>query len=483
MDSHAARAEKARRVLYQNFTAYKRWIYRRYLHAPHLELFDAALMACARHVETGGREGLEFLIVEMPPRHGKSLTLTRYFPTWFLGRNPDCRVMSVSYAASLAHKSSRYARNTMLSPRYSAVFPGVALDPRSAAADAWDIDGHEGGMDALGVLGGATGKGSHLLLLDDLIKNRQEAESDVIRDRTWDALTDDLLTRLEPGGATVLNATRWHMDDPLGRALIQLVPNIPKRKFLHLCFPAIAGDQDPLGRQPGEALWPQRYPIERLRQIQLQLGEYSWSALYQQNPVPAEGGIFKRRWFYPLIQQVPPIVRAVRYWDLAMSEKTSADYTVGVKLGQATDGHYYVLDVARRQIDWGDLTGYMAEVMLADGVDVSQGIEEKGYMSRAVQTLNADPRLHRYSIWGYPVDRDKVTRALPAAAKFAAGVIHVATAHWSELYIDELCSFPNGTHDDQVDATSGAWAMMDDEAGIGAGALHHDEPYRIANVY
>lgn len=459
------------------FTDYKRHIYRRYQHAPHLEALDRCLTEVARYVESGGQTGIGRLIVEMPPRHGKTLTISRYFPTWLLGRNPHARVMLVSYGASLAEKNSRYARNLILSPRYQEYFP-VTLAQGSKSVQEWDLADYEGGVSAMGIGGAATGKGANCLIIDDPVKNREEAESETIRDKIWDAYTDDLYTRLEPGGAVIVVMTRWHTDDLIGRLLTS-----EPEKWTRLRLPAYAEDNDALGRAPGAPLWPARFPLTALQDIERTLGPYSWSALYQQNPVPAEGGIFKRRWFYPLIQQVPPIVRAVRYWDLAMSEKTSADYTVGVKLGQATDGHYYVLDVARKQIDWGDLTGYMAEVMLADGVDVSQGIEEKGYMSRAVQTLNADPRLHRYSIWGYPVDRDKVTRALPAAAKFAAGVIHVATAHWSEHYIDELCSFPNGTHDDQVDATSGAWAMMDDEAGIGAGVLHHDEPYRIANVY
>lgn len=457
-----AKEEKARRRLQNDFTLFKYYLYKRYQHSKHLEVFDQSLMQVARYVETGGKEGIGFLISEMPPRHGKTLTLSRFFPAWFLGRNPEYRVMNVAYGATLAEKSSRLARNLIDSPWYKAVFPGVHLDPQSKAADAWNLLGHEGGLDAMGVLGGATGKGAHLLLPDDLIKNREEAESETIREKVWDALIDDLLTRLEPGGAVVLNATRWHQDDPIGRAL-KYLKEVFGDKMVRIRFPAIAEPNDPLERAEGEALWPERYPIDVLRRIEKTMGSYSWSALYQQNPVPAEGGIFKRAWFdspeHPLINNPPPMVYVYRYWDLAMSEKTSADFTAGVKIGQGTDGKWYILDVKHARVDWGELTEYLAKTILEDGATVQQGIEQKGYMSRAITDLNSDSRFRGYAIFGYDVDTDKVTRALPFAAQCGAGNVYAVNAGWTQAYLDELCSFPMGAHDDQVDASSGAWAM------------------------
>src|SRR5690606_37528102 len=125
---------------------------------------------------------------------------------------------------------------------------------------------------------------------------------------------------------------------------------------------------------------------------------------YQQNPTPAEGGIFKRDWFKVRMDasQLPAIVRAVRFWDLAMSEKTSADYTVGTYMAECEDGHFYIIDVGRAQIEWGDVTPYLADTILGDGAVVPQGIEEKGFMSRAVTDLYLDPRLRGYQVWGYP---------------------------------------------------------------------------------
>lgn len=461
---------------YDSLTTFKAHIYSRYQHAPHLELLDRALESVVRYIETGGAEGTQLLIVEMPPRHGKSLTVSQYLPAWFLGRNPTKRVMTVSYQAQLARKFGRRVRNTLLSPKYHEVF-ATRLSEDSAAADSFDIAGSDGdgGLDAMGVLGGATGKGAHLLICDDMIRGRQDAESDTIRDNVWDAFTNDLLTRLEPGGAIVLMATRWHQDDPIGRVLGQF------KDYVRIKLPALIetekqAAEDPLHRKIGEALWPFRYPVQVLKRICERLGPYGWSSLYQQDPTPAEGGIFKRRWFEVRIDlaQVPEVVRRVRFWDLAMSEKTSADYTVGTCMAECADGHIYVMDVNRAQKEWGDVTPHLADTILNDGTLVPQGIEEKGYMTRAVQDLNLDPRLRGYQVWGYPKDTDKLTNALPFAAKCAAGVVHLVKAHWNEAWVDEICAFPGGTHDDQVDSAAGAYHMLTDGAGAEFGEMVHE---------
>lgn len=451
-----------------DLTAFKRVMYRRYEHAPHLAALDRALVQALAYVETGGASGVARLIVEMPPRHGKTVTTSRLFPAWALGRNPDARVMLVSYAATLAEKNSRAARNLIASPYYQAIFPNVTLASDSASVDHWNLAGHEGGADALGIGGSATGMGAHLLIIDDPIKNRAEAESALYRDRVYDAFTDDLYTRLEPNGAVILMMTRWHADDLVARVL----KNMP-RQWRRLRLPALAEQQDAIGRAEGAALWPARFGVDVVRSIERTLGPYSFAALYQQRPVPGEGGLYKRHYFGLLQANAPAMKRKVRYWDLAMSGKTSADYTVGVLMGMDFDAHHWVLDVERGHVEWGDLTEHMARVILADGPDVTQGIEAAGYQSRAVQVLNADPRLRGYAIFPYSADRDKFTRALPAAAKAASGMLHVLDRHWSAAFLDELCSFPNAAHDDQVDALSGAEAMLDDSGALLEGAVSY----------
>lgn len=456
------------REAHSHFSIYKRYIWRRYKAAAHINLLDISLMRVARYIESGGTEGIARLVVMMPPRHGKTASISRLFPTWFLGRNPDSRVIMASYGATLAEKNSRYARNVLAMPKYQAVFPSVTLSKDSAARDAWDLAGHDGGLDAVGVGSGVTGKGGNLIVVDDPVKSREEAESPVYRDKVWDWYTDDLYTRLEPHGALIVVQTRWHEDDLSGRLL-----KTQGDKWTVLSLPAIS-DQ-------GAALWPERFPLAVLEDIRGTLGEYAWSALYQQRPVPAEGGLFKRANFN-IITTIPECTQRVRFWDLAMSEKTSADYSVGTLMGMGADGRIKVLDVVRRQVEWDQLASLMADTALRDGPNVVIGFEQQGYMSRAGQALAQDPRLHLFSIFGYPKDKDKLTNALPFAARVGLQVVDVVEAHWTADWLDELCSFPRGAHDDQVDASAGAYEML--SSGVfDAGAMNYAEEYGIDSAY
>ena len=157
-------------------------------------------------------------------------------------------------------------------------------------------------------------------------------------------------------------------------------------------MPALAEENDILGRAVGEPLWKSRYNLEALKKEESR-GLYRWSSLYQQNPVPGEGGFFKRAWFH-VVNDPPEIVFAVRYWDLALSEKSTADFTVGLKMGLGVDGHYYILDIVRRRVDFGELVEFIAEIIFQDGHAVSQGIESVFIQTRVVEDLNADHRLH-----------------------------------------------------------------------------------------
>lgn len=476
--SRRSRVAEAYHKASYDFTAFKYLINRRYVHAPHLELLDRYLTEITRFTESGGKAGIGRLIVEMPPRHGKTLSVSQLYPVWHLGRNPDHRVIMVSYGADLVEKNSRAARNYIHNDYFRAVFPGVELDPSSRSANSWDIARRAGGVDAIGMMGGATGKGAHLLLVDDPIKNRAEAESETYRDRVWNGFRDDLYTRLEPGGAVAIVMTRWHEDDLVGRAL-KYMPG----EWTCLRLPAFAEAGDPLGRAEGAALWPWRYDEAALRDIERTLGPYSFASMYQQRPQPGSGGLFKLDYFLPLRESAPPLIQRVRFWDLAMSEKTSADYTAGLLYGLDADAHRYVLDVARGQVDWGELTAYLANVILADGPEVIQGIESKGYMSRAITELNADPRFHGYSIFGYPKETDKFTNALPVAAKAAAGLVHVLDRHWTPDFLDEVCAFNKAAHDDQVDALAGAETMIGASDGALAGAMNYGQSSTVSGAY
>jgi predicted phage terminase large subunit-like protein len=446
-----------------SLAAFKARLYRRYVHAAHLEVLDRALEDVVRYVETRGAEGTGRLVIAMPPRHGKSLTTSKLLPAWFLGRNPDKRVMLVSYGQSMATKNSRTARNLVASAAYRDVFPAVRLAEDSQSVSEWNIAGREGGADALGILGAAAGKGAHLLVIDDPHKNRAEAESVTLRDKVWDAYGDDLYTRLEPGGAVIVMATRWHEDDLTGRLL-----RTRGDEWAVLSLPGIAEEGDPLGREVGAALWPEMFDEAALDARRRTLGPYGFAALYQQNPRPAEGGIFKPGWFKPYARVMPEREEAVRYWDLAMSSKTSADYTVGVRLERGKDGLVYVTDIARGQVELADLPRWISDVMRSDGPDVRQGFEMAGYTTRAVQALVKRRELAAYQVKGYRADTDKLTRALPFAARAALETVRVVVGPGAvdradaDAFVDELAAFPNGAHDDQVDAVAGAWMMINE---------------------
>lgn len=444
-----------------NFTDFKRAIYKRYLHAPHLQKIDEALTAVERYVATGGKEGIGHLIIEMPPRHGKTVTTSRLFPAWVLGEHPDWRMMLVSYAADLAEKNSRAARNLIRSKSYQELYPNTKLASDSAAVHAWDIAEREGGVDAIGIGGGAAGKGAHILVIDDVVKDRAQAESQVYRDKIWDSYTDDLYTRLEPGGAVVVMMTRWHADDLIGR-LLKREPE----KWTRLRLPAIAEANDGLNRQPGEALWKERFPIEILLRLASTLGEYSFASLYQQNPLPAGTGLFKREKFKvvsPLA--VPPLVKTVRFYDLAVTKKKTSDYTVGVKMGKTKDEYYYILHIWREQTTPTVVHKAIVQNAQIDGADVLIRLEAEKAGIVSLDYLLEDPDMARYTIDAVPPEGDKYTRSLPFAARVDAERVFIVDGTWNEPFLDEVCAFPKGAKDDQVDGCSGAYDMLAEEDG------------------
>jgi predicted phage terminase large subunit-like protein len=258
--------------------------YRGWQSAPHLNLLnrrlvDAAYGACPR------------LLVTVPPRHGKSLLCSHYLPAWYLGTFPDRRVILASYEADFAAGWGRKARDVL--ERHGRLF-GVSVRRDSSAANRWDLEGRPGGMVTAGVGGPITGRGADLLLIDDPVKNADEAMSPAVRQKAWDWYLSTAYTRLEPGGAAVLIQTRWHADDLAGRLLARAAEGGERWEVLDL--PALAREGDPLGRAPGEALWPARYPAAALEGIRAELG-FWFEALYQQRPAPEGGAIFRAEWF------------------------------------------------------------------------------------------------------------------------------------------------------------------------------------------
>jgi predicted phage terminase large subunit-like protein len=417
---------------------------------------------CARHLEVLNRKLLDLaagrirrLAVFMPPRHGKSQLCSRYFPAWFLGTYPDSRVIQCGYGSAFAATWGRHARNAIDNACDMGVF-GAHVDPAKSSADEWEILGREGGMYAVGIGGGVTGRGADLLTIDDACKSRAEAESPTYRERTWDWYTDDAYTRLHPGGRVLLVATRWHHDDLPGR-ILQLDGG--RNEWDVLCFPAIAEEADALERSPGEALWPERYPLTDLEDRRNTLGSYGFAALYQQRPAPREGGMFKRHWFR-IVDAAPAEGDRARGWDLA-GTSGGGDFTAGVRL--LKNGAFYVEDVAHEQLGPAGVRTLVRNIAEQDGIEVRVSLPQDPGQAGKAQALEFTRLLSGFNVRVTPETGSKALRAEAFAAQCEAGNVSLVRGPWNANFIDEFCEFKpdvNDQRDDLVDATSRAFATL-----------------------
>lgn len=399
------------------------------------------------HLQAVTDRQMEKLMLFLPPRHGKSELATVRYAAWRLEREPATRVIIGAYNSTLAEKFSRKCRRI--------VENRIPLSKDRTAVLDWET-ATGGGVRAVGVGGGITGQGGNLIIIDDPVKSREEANSETYRERVWDWYKDDLYTRREPGCALILIMTRWHEDDLAGRILAsEDGPN-----WTVVTLPAEAEENDPLGREPGEALCPERYDLAALKDIRQTLGN-SYYALYQQRPLPAEGGMFKRHWF-EVVQASPAVAERVRYWDNAGTD-AGGDWTAGVLMARAGTGVYCVEDVVRGQ--WSamqreDVKRQTAELDQQRYGHVSVWNEQEpgsgGKESAAATVRN----LEGFAIRTERVTGDKAVRAEPFAAQAEAGNVKLLSGAWNAAYIEELCAFPQGKHDDMVDASSGAFNKL-----------------------
>lgn len=414
----------------------------KYRLAQHLQIIDAALC----DVEAGR---CKRLIIEVPPRHGKSLLSSKYFPAWFLGRNPDRRVILASYGADLASDFGRAARD-VLEAWGERVF-GVKVSAKSSAANRWDIDGHRGGMITAGVGGPITGRGADVLIIDDPIKNREDAESKGIRDKQWGWFTSTAYTRLEPDGAIIVIQTRWHEDDIAGRLQQEAAAGGEQYRVIRL--PAIADDDaDELGRAKGEALWPTRYGLDRLQQIAAAVGSYVWNALYQQRPVAPEGNLLRKTWFESY--DTPPTEFDAQWqsWDCTFKDTDGSDYVVGQVWGRV-GADRYLLDQVRDRMDYPTTKRAMRALSKRWPNATAKYVEDKANGSAIISEMSREiPGI-------IPVNPEggKVARVAAISPIVEAGNVwlpHRSLAAWVPEFIEECAAFPNGAHDDQVDAMS-----------------------------
>lgn len=394
---------------------------------------------------------IEKLALFMPPRHVKSEMVTIRYPVYALEQDPSRRIIVGAYNQTLAEKFTRRSRRLAQGR--------IPLSSERKRAGDWETLAG-GGMRAVGVGAGVTGHGGDLIIIDDPVKSREEANSQAYRERVWDWYTNDLYTRREPGCQMILIQTRWHEDDLAGRIL----NSEDGKNWTVVSLPAEAEEGDPLGRQPGEPLWPEHFDREALAGIKTVLGSWAYAALYQQRPAPMEGALLKRQWFR-VVDRAPEGLHWVRYWDLALSTKETADYTASAAVALADDGTMYIRDMVRGRWEWPDAKKVMIATMLAEP-GVTQGIEEAVHGLAALQELLREPALASIAMYGIQVDRDKVARAMPWAARAEAGKVALVRGQWVESFLGEVTAFPLGEHDDQVDTISGATQMLGQPAWL-----------------
>ena len=432
--------------------------------APHLSILNHKLMEAA-----SGR--IRKLMVTMPPRHGKSMLTSQYFPAWYIGTMKSKRVILASYEADFAAGWGRKVRDT-LAEHGKEIF-NVEINNNSSAAFRWDLKGFKGGMDTAGVGGPMTGKGADLLIIDDPVKNNEQAMSASYREKMFDWYRSTALTRLEPGGSVIIIQTRWHEDDLAGRCMTESLADGEPWDVID--FPAIATAEDKLGRKVGDALWPARFDVDALATIQKEIGSYWWNALYQQKPQPPGGSIFKSAWFryffdgadsngiFYELRQVDEKgafigtkrVYADKCWkfqtvDLAAKESQKNDYCAIGTYAVTPDKDILILDTIQEK---AETTKHMPlmEQSYAKWKPSFVGVEDQSYGTNLIQAMKKN---------GYPArelkaDRDKTARARVVAARYELGTVyHRVGAPYLTALEAELLAFPTGKHDDLVDITA-----------------------------
>jgi predicted phage terminase large subunit-like protein len=419
---------------------------------PHLDLLNRKLS----RVASGA---IRRLLITMPPRHGKSEFASKYFPAWYLGTFPQRRVILASYEADFARSWGAKVRDILA--EHGPSYFGVGLRGDSLAADRWDLAGYAGGMVTAGVGGSITGRGADLFIVDDPVKNAEEANSETYREKTWDWFASTAYTRLEPGGAIILVQTRWHEDDLAGRILARSQSGSGEAWDV-VDLPALAREGDVLGRGPGEALWPDRFTADELAVIRRTIGEYFFAALYDQRPTPRGGGMLKSVWFQP-VDAAPVGMPSVRYWDKAGTEGGGA-YTAGVLMTRRHDGIYFVADVVRGQWSSGEREARIRSTAERDGKHVAVWVEQEPGSGGKESAQNTVLNLAGWDVHAETVTGDKTTRARPFAAQAEAGNLRIVrdgdARRWNSTFLDELDAFPTGKFKDQVDAASGAFNKL-----------------------
>lgn len=444
---------------------------------PHVKLINA--------LERVERGECKRLMVFMPPRVGKSEGVSVNFPSWFLGRNPDLRVILSSYGASLAYTMSRKARNLL--DTYGPEVFGVSVASDSKAVDDWNVEDHRGGLAAVGVDGPATGKGADLAIIDDPVKDQKEALSEVVRENVKDWYRTVLRTRLHPGGRIVLLMTRWHEDDLAGWLLEQAKNGGEQWEVITIPF-----FDETINTVPEGLIWPERFAsdfptMEALETFKLSVGSSAWESLYQQRPTSEQGGMFKRQnWRFwsrtpgvagprprgcntlgsvALPEKFDQLLISV---DAAFKGNSNSDF-VSIQRWGSRKAERFLLRREVRQMTFTEtlhaLRREVADLRATYKQSYKILVEDKANGTAIIDTLNSELGCI------IPVEPlgGKESRASAAQPAQEAGNVYLPEGDPSiDRFISEHASFPKGKHDDEVDAMSQALIYLKENSGMRA---------------
>ena len=426
-----------------------------------LEPFDQTPAAVhrliIRELEAVTRGETTRLMLLLPRGHGKSTYGSALFPPWFLAQKPHLRVVAASGTERLGVQFSYAAQRFV---RSAGGVLGLSLDRENVLN--WSLS-NGGEYVTVGAGGQITGRRSDLVVLDDVVPGREAANSLLARDKVWQWWQGDVLGTLKPNGRVIVIMTHWHEDDFAGRLMQQ-----EGNRWRVISLPAIAeGNSDLLGRMPGEALWPEWLSLDALGEKRAEIGEMEWAAQFQQRPRPLEGSLFKTGQIQVL--DIAPHLHGAtvaRGWDLAATAQTGTrdpDWTAGVKMARLPSGLFVVLDVVRERLGPDGVRNLIRNIASQDGHGVKISLPQDPGQAGVAQALEFTRLLSGMNVVTSRETGEKSTRAAPYASQCNGGNVAVVRGPWNAAYLDELGSFPSGSKDDQVDASSRVF----EEVGLG----------------
>jgi len=403
----------------------------------------------AQGLEMVERGEIKRLVIQMPPRHGKSQLASINFPAWFLGRNPDKEIITASYASDLATDFGTKTRDLVGSEVYREMFD-VQLKEDAKAKGNWRTK-QGGSYISVGVGGAITGRGADVLIIDDPFKNREEADSQTIREKVWNWYTSTAYTRLEKGGRIVIIATRWHLDDLIGRLFA--AEKEGGEEWYLVSFPAIATEKEEK-RNIGEALWPVKYDLEALETIKKTVGPYDWMSLYQQNPVLSENQEFRPEWIkYRSKEELDRLdTRKFLTVDTAMSKKDEACYT-GFCDNSVDRENFWNIMAWRKRMNSKELVEELFRLWKLRGYE-KIGIEKTTFTEGLKPFLDEEMRKRKEFL---PIIElahkgiNKEIRIRGLIPRYASGSVFHIKERCADLE-EEQFTFPKGLTDDTLDA-------------------------------